>query len=158
MSTKAYYLRFGSGNPATYTGLSPTFIVFRNASGSTTAPSITELGSTGVYKFDYECTGSVAFVADGATTGLVSADRYVAGALDITDRLDQFIGATTDGIGDSSTDPTTLYGFLKRVENYLEGQSIYTKSSGVLQSYDKTGATLLVSRTISDAGSTVTKT
>lgn len=188
MATKAYYLRFGSGNPATNSGLSPTFIVFRNGAGVTTPPSIAELSTTGIYKFDYECTGTVSFVCDGATTGLATNDRYVAGALDISDRQNEFIGLITDAVGFSTvfgqilqnqafgstliarvgttadvigntlTDPTTLYGYLKRAENVLEGRSTYTKATGVLQSFDKTGATTLISRTINDTGLTVTKT
>lgn len=218
MAVKTYYCRFGSGNPATYTGLAPTFIVFRNSAGVTTAPSISEVSTSGIYKFDYECNGTIAFVIDGATTGLVAADRYVAGALDISDRTDEFLGragdavgfstaygqilqnqalgntmltrigaitdvsgfstlfgqaigayaygqtslarmgSTSDVIGDSATEPTTLYGFLKRVENWLEGRSTYTVATGVLVSYDKTGATTLSSRTIAQSATQVTKT
>lgn len=153
-------MAFGTGNPADNSGLSPTFIVFRNSAGSTTAPGITEIASTGVYYFDYEVAelGTIAFVADGATTGLADADRYIFGSLDILDRYDQFFGATTDSIGDSTTDPSTYFGFLKRFQELLEGDSTYTKATGVLELFDRTGATTLASKTIADAASTVTKT
>jgi hypothetical protein len=187
MATKSYYLRFGSGNPSSYSGLAPTFIVWRNAAGVTTSPSIAEVSTTGIYTFTYEINGTVAFVADGATTGLATADRYIAGALDISDRLNEFVGRASDSvgfstlfgqaflgltsigavssligttssvIGDSLTNPSSLFGFLKRIENVQEGQSIYTKATGGLNLYDKTGATLLASRSISDSGSTITK-
>ena len=181
MSVKSYYLRFGTRNPATYSGLSPTFIVWGNALGVTTPPAISEISGTGIYSFDYECNGTVAFVCDGATTGIQAADRYVAGSLDISDRIDEFtgkagdiagfsslygqvlsnvtnIGTTADPIGDNLTDPTTLFGFLKRAEAAIEGQSDCTKGTGVLNTYDKTGATLINSRTISESGTSVTKT
>ena len=229
MSSKNYYMRFSTGNPADTSGLAPTFIVFSAPAGATTAPSISELSSTGIYTFSYECLGSIAFVADGATTGLTSADRYVVGALDISDRNDQFIGdfgdavsastlfglgnyakavgdsnialgttnvalgtsnialgttnvalgttavsygvdvlaqgstlvarigTTSDVIGDNSTDPTTTFGFLKRCQEYLEGDSTYTKASGSLTNYDRAGATTTVSTTIADGTTVVTK-
>ena len=236
MAVKNYYFRFGTGNPSTYSGLSPTFIVFRSPAGATTPPSISELSTTGVYNFQYECTGSVAFVVDGATTLLTTADRYIAGALDVSDRLDEFlgragdaigfstaygqilqaaaygltgvalgttsvaigtslvaigttnfalgttnvaigtsnialgtsilaqgvstlalIGTATDTIGDSVSEPNTLFGFIRRCENVLEGQSAYVKATGVLTLKDKTGQTTLATRTIADSTSSVTK-
>lgn len=160
MAAKSYYLAFGTGNPTDYSGLAPTFITFRNSAGSTTAPGITEIASTGIYYFDYEVAeqGTIAFVADGATTGLADADRYIFGSLDILDRYEQFFGSTTDSIGDSSTDPTTYFGFLKRFQELLEGDSTYTKSTGVLELSDRTGATTLASKTIADSSTQVTKT
>lgn len=218
MASKSYFVRFGSGNPATYTGLAPTFIVFRTVVGTTTPPGFSELSTTGIYRFDYDIRGQIAFVIDGATTGLANADRYVSGVLDLTDQMDQVgstlaaigttnvalgttnvalgttnvalgttsvflgtalgntlgaigtslsvqgstitgrIGTPSDVFGDDVTDPTTLYGFLKRCEQVLEGDSTYVKATGVLTMYDKTGATTLASKTIADTGSTVTKT
>lgn len=269
MSAKNYYIAFGTP-PSTYSGLSPTFISFVAPGGATTAPSISEISTTGIYTFSYECLGSIAFVVDGATTGLETASRYVVGSLDISDRIDQFVGSISDSvgastvmgqvldvkdriggasnvagfsslfgsiyqgnaygatllnrlgtsndaagfstvfsslfqnaaygqtlidrvgmathvagfsslfgvvkaneaygitaiallgtdadaIGDSSTDPTTVFGFLKRCENVLEGQSVYTKASGSLAMKDKTGNTTLATRTISDSTTAVTK-
>lgn len=159
MANHQYYLRFGSDQPSTHSGLSPTFISFRNASGgATTAPSISEVSTTGIYTFSYEAQGSINFVVDGATTGLSSSNRYIAGSVDLTDRLNDFIGLTTDAIGDSSTSPTTLYGYLKRIRNWLEGQSTYTRATGGLVTKDITGATTLSSRTITDNTTTVDRT
>lgn len=159
MAVKNYYLAFGTGNPADNSGLAPSFIAFTSAAGSTTAPSISEIASTGIYYFQYEVAegGNVAFVADGATTGLADGDRYIFGALDILDRFDQFFGASTDAIGDSATDPTTFFGFLKRFQELLEGDSSYAKSTGVLTMLDRTGATTLASKTIAESASTVSK-
>ena len=57
---KQYYLAFGGGNPATYTGLSPTFTIFSiNGVSAIAAPAITEspVGS-GLYGFSYGTTRS----------------------------------------------------------------------------------------------------
>lgn len=155
-----YYAVFGQGNPADNTGLSPTFTVFQNASGgATTPPSISEIASSGIYTFSYAPQGSINFVIDGATTGLVAADRYVVGSLDVGDSAGSIdFGSVSDSIGDSATDPTSLFAFVRRVKELLEGQSTYTKSSGVLELKDSSGNTTLASLTIADNGSTVTKT
>lgn len=217
MATVSYYLRFGADAPSNHSGLSPTFISFRNASGgATTAPAIAEVSTTGIYTFAYEPFGSINFVVDGNTSGLGSTDRYVAGALDVIDKSTQLfaygdtltalgatlvalgttsvalgttsvalgttsvaigttltgygvslyalglsnaalIGNTTSLIGDNSTAPTSVFGFLKRTREWLEGDSTYTKATGVLQNYDISGATLLSQVTIDDSGPTVTR-
>lgn len=155
-----YYAVFGSGNPSGKTGLSPSFTVFQNSSGgATTSPAITEIGSSGIYTFSYDPQGSINFVIDGATTGLNSTDRYIVGSLDIGDTNSNVnFGSITDPIGDNSTDPTSLFAFVRRIKEWLEGQSTYTKASGVWNTYETSGTTLLAARTITDNGSTVDKT
>ena len=206
MGVVDYFLSFGSGDPSVNTGLAPTFTVFRSPAGLTTPPSISEVATTGIFHFQYEPLGALAFVIDGATTGLDNADRYIVGAVGIEDKdyqgisfnsfgitqmfqsisliganvsftahsvsllqssvsviglgvttIQNNIGTTSDAIGDDSTDPTTLFGFLLRSENLAEGQSTYTKATGVWLLKDKTGATTLASRTITDASGAITK-
>lgn len=98
---KQYWLQFASGDPRTYTGLAPTLLIFKSFSGvALTAPGITEaIASSGLYKFEYTPSFSIAFLADGATTGLVTADRYIAGVLDPSDAIDE----TTLALGSSLT-------------------------------------------------------
>lgn len=154
-----YFLSFGAGDPSGNTGLAPTFTVFANpAGGATTPPAISEVGSSGIYTFNYDPQGAIAFVVDGATTGLVASDRYIVGALDVGDGLGPVVGSASDAIGDSSTDPTTLFAFTRRIKEWLEGQSTYTKATGVWAVKETTGATTLSSRTVTDNGSTVDKT
>ena len=172
MATKDYFLVFGSGNPATNTGLSPTFIQFlNNAGAATTSPSISEFGSTGLYLFQYENQGSIVFTVDGDSSGgagLSDADRYIAGSMDNENRSIDFIesfstalsaqiGTTASDIGNDSVDPSTVFGFLKRSQEYQEGDQTYTKATGVLEYEDRAGVTLLVSKTIVDGASTVTR-
>lgn len=154
-----YYLVFGSGDPSNNTGLSPSFTVFQNsAGGATTAPSISEIGSSGIYTFSYDPQGSINFVADGATTGLTDSNRYVIGSLDVGDGLQNLdVGTASDTIGDDSTEPTSLFGFIRRIQNFLEGQSVYTKATGAFVVKDKSGATTLTDQTITDNDTTVTK-
>lgn len=166
MSALNYYLVFGSGNPSDNSGLAPTFTSFLNSAGSaTTAPAISEINSTGIYTFSYEAQGSINFIVDGATTGLADTDRYITGSVDIDDRNSDFIlglsasiGTPSDAIGDTSTAPTTVFGFLSRVRNWLEGESTYTVASGVLATKDTSGNTTLSSRTITNNGSTIDRT
>lgn len=102
---KTYWVTFGTGNPVSNAGLSPTFLQFWKSDGTTLAPpSISEIGSSsGLYKFSYTPSFSVGFVIDGFTTGLLSNSRYISGNLDIADAvdtlLDNNIGASVIAIG-----------------------------------------------------------
>ncbi len=107
-----YWFAFGTGNPTTYSGLAPTFIAFINNAGTTySPPAITERASTGLYQISYGPTQTIAFILDGATTGLATSDRYISG---VFDPYDQFgvtlnaafaLGTTSVAIG------TTLIGY-----------------------------------------------
>ncbi len=107
-----YWFAFGTGNPATYSGLSPTFISFVNNAGTTfPGPTITERAASGLYQISYGATQTMAFTLDGATTGLATSDRYISG---VFDPYDQFgvtlnaafaLGTTSVAIG------TTLIGY-----------------------------------------------
>ena len=188
-----YWFAFGTGNPATYSGLAPTFISFINNAGTTYAPpTITERASTGLYQISYGATQTIAFVMDGATSGLATSDRYISG---VFDPYDQFgvtlnaafalgttsvalgttsvaigttsvallninnlaIGSTASSYGSTSVDPVDLYGFLKRARELSEGNQIYTKATGILDMYVRSGVTLLIEKTITDTSTTTTK-
>lgn len=97
MALKTYWLRFGFQSPTQYTGLAPTFIYFINQIGATLAPpGISEIfAGTGLYRFTYNLGDSsqIVFVADGATTGMPDAERYVSGSLDSDMQDDAYIAA-----------------------------------------------------------------
>lgn len=102
---KVYWFSF-TPNPADSANLSPTFINFAKFDGTTlTPPGITQpFTGTGLYQFTYTPTFSIAFRIDGATTGggLTTAIRYVIGALDPIDRVDELLaeaGSTLSALG-----------------------------------------------------------
>ena len=91
--TKDYLLKFGSGNPASYSGLSPTFILFEIGPtlpwAATTPPGVSEISvGSGLYTFAYQATLPIAFVADGGAA-LSTTDRYVTGILDPIKAVDR---------------------------------------------------------------------
>ncbi len=101
---KEYWLKFGTGNPADTVGLSPTFIVFKSwTGGAVSPPGITQqIASYGLYRFEFTPSFPIVFVADGATTGLSAANRYLTGSLDPLDLIDERlseVGSTQLGIG-----------------------------------------------------------
>ena len=164
-----------------------------------TPPGITEIPTaTGLYYFTYGPTNTVAFVIDGGASLPVSS-RYIAGNLDPVQAVDEqltgvgntlqaigntllaqgsstntqivgLIGSLADSYGSTLSDPTTVFGYLKRLQEYNEGNSLFTKSSGVWQVYTRgvtyvlgpttyPGTTTLLSqKTIADSGSVITKT
>ncbi len=240
MATRDYFAQFGSGNPASNTGLAPTFIAFITTSGAAgTPPTITEPGSKGLYKWSYDASATlIAFVLDGATTGLATSDRYISGVLDPYDTfgvtlnaigvtlvaqgstlvgmgttmiaqgstvvaignsltnqgstlvaigntaiateiaqgvtiiamgatlvgygtslaaLATLVGTTTDLVGNSSVDPTSVFAFLKRAQEIGEGNETYVKATGALTMYSR-GSTLLATKAIADNSTQTTKT
>lgn len=156
---KSYYLKFGSGDPANYTGLTPTFSIF-SAGGMTSisAPGITEApAGSGLYRFDYGATASVLFKADGGA-GLSSGDRYIIGTLDPIQAVDEKIGTTSDSFGTTSADPTTLLGYAKRLQELQEGNASFNKSTGVWDIYSRGSSTLLREKTLTNSITSATKT
>lgn len=141
---KSYYLQFGSGDPANFTGLSPTFVIF-SAGGLTAAvaPGVTEtpVGS-GLYRFDYAPTMSIIFKADGGA-GLSSGTRYIVGTLDPIQAVDEKVGTIDDSFGSTALDPSTLLGYAKRSLEFWEGNAIFTKATGIWDIYSRGSSTLL---------------
>lgn len=157
---KDYSVRFGSGDPRTFTGLNATFLFFVNMqTGATlTPPAISELfAGTGVYKFQWGTTTPISFLIDAATTSPGVAGRYVTGQLDPSDATNDLIGTSASSFGTSVADPTDLFGYLKRVIENLEGNETYYKASGALTIYSRGSSYTLASKTLANSISLVTK-
>lgn len=122
---KFYSMQFGSGDPRTFAGLSPTFLIFvRMSDGATlTPPAITQsLPSSGIYQFTYGVTQAIAFLADAATTSPGTAGRYIQGQIDPADRIDE-VGSSLIALGNTAISYEIL--------NQALGNSIYTVVSGI---------------------------
>lgn len=158
---KNIVVSFGSGDPRTNTGLSPTFLTFVSAPGgsSITAPSITEIPSgTGAYAFGYTAsTFPIYFLLDGGSS-LSSGDRYINGILDPLAAVDEKVGATWDSYGTTATDPTTVLAFAKRIQEVLEGPATFAKSTGLWTVLSRGASSIaLFSRTLTNLSGSVTK-
>lgn len=217
--SKVYYLTFGTtGDPRTFAGLAPTFLVFNNNGTAVTPPSISAVsGATGFYSFTWGTTTPICFMADAATTSPGTVGRYVVGSIDPADRADEYgstltaigltalgfgftnygygvsiyagqsaitiMGQTLIGIGNTigaigvtssalgallgdnsssfgstSVDPTTVFGHLKRAQEFREGNQVYTKSTGLFDIYSRGSSYLLREKTVSDTSTQTTKT
>jgi hypothetical protein len=173
MAAKVYVFTFGSGDPRTYTGQSPTFILFFDNTGTNqTAPSISELKSgSGYYGFSYtiSATQTIQFLVSGNTVGLLGSYNYIPGVIDPVMALDQQpifgssggLGSLSDSFGSTSVDPTSVFGYLKRLQELWEGDSVFTASSGLWQMFNRASlgtTTLLRTKTLVNSGTSVTKT
>jgi hypothetical protein len=233
---KQYWLQFGSGDPRNYTGLTPSLVIFKSFSGvALTAPGLTEpISGSGLYKFEYNPSFSIAFLADGSAS-ISASGRYIAGVLDpshvvderVSDMgatvvaigssaavmgnslavmggslsvmggslvamgntlaaiglsagvmgtslsalgstvmaigssltaIDAKIGTTASSFGDTLTDPGTIYGHLKRIQEHLEGNATFNKSSGLWYIYSRGSSTMLRAKTLANTSSQATKT
>jgi hypothetical protein len=67
------------------------------------------------------------------------------------------IGTTASSFGSTSVDPSDLFGYLKRIQENLEGDQRFIKSSGVLDIYNRGSSTLLREKTITNSSSSVIK-
>lgn len=159
---KNYTFSFGSGNPSTYTGLAPTFLLFNSlADGTSLArPGITEIFSgSGVYRFQYEpqVDTPIFFLLDGGATITTSSDRYVKGGIDAIQQVDQVLGVTSAAIGSTAIDPSTMFGYVKRLVEWLEGSQVFTKATGTW-AVSSRGGTLLGSKTLANNTTQTTRT
>lgn len=96
----------------------------------------------------------VSILAQGSTSGGVGA----------------LLGDITSSYGTTLTDPTTVFGYLKRLYEFNEGNNVFNKSSGVWDIYTRGvtyvlgpstypgASTMLRSKTIEDDGSIITRT
>lgn len=66
------------------------------------------------------------------------------------------IGTTASVIGDDTTDPGTLYGLLKRLQEFNEGNQTFNKTTGAWAIASR-GATTLANKTLSNNNTQVTK-
>lgn len=158
-----YFFVFGSGNPATNASLAPTFITFVNNAGTTfPTPAISEkYPGSGLYYVSYGATQTMAFVMDGATSGLATSDRYISGVFDPYDQFGVTLnavyafGATNVAIG------TTLSGFgLSNIalgnSNLALGNTSIATTQQLGTSLTAQGSTLLgIGNTLSSLGSTL---
>lgn len=156
---KTYYLKFGTGNPANFTGLSPTLTIFNVSQGATplAAPGITESPAlSGLYSFIYGPTISIIFQADGGAA-LASTDRYIIGALDPIQAVNEQVGTVSDSFGSTAADPTTLLGYAKRFLENLEGNALFTKNTGIWNILSRGSSTLLATKTLTNTTTSSTK-
>lgn len=115
--------------------------------------SLVALGTTGVALGTTAVAIGTTLVALGTTTGSVGA----------------LIGGLADSFGTTLVDPTTVFGYLKRIHENLEGNQVFTKSSGVQQIWSRGttyvlgastypgASTQIANKTLSDSGSIITK-
>lgn len=163
MTSKDYWLVFGSGDPANFTGLSPTLVLF-SAGGFTSlaAPPVTELPvGSGFYKVSYGMTQFGATVpivvkADGGPA-LSAGDRYTIAVFDPVAAVDQRVGWVEDSFGTTAIDPVTVTGYVKRLVEWLEGNAVFSKSSGLWDVYSRGSSTLLREKALTNTITSATK-
>lgn len=68
------------------------------------------------------------------------------------------IGTTASSYGTDSVDPATVFGLLKRIQEFLEGNATYTKSSGLWDVYTRGSSQLLREKTFVNSNTSTTKT
>lgn len=153
----AFFVTFkNAGVPVS--GLNPSFTIFQDIAGNAIAPpSIAEINTSGIYGFTFAPTLAISFICSGVTTGLPTNERFVIGSIDPNSELASNIGDVTSSFGDSMVDPTTLFGYMKLIQEILEGNQTYTKATGVLEMFSRGSSALLIAKTISDSATEIEK-
>ncbi len=154
---KTYWAAFGS-DPRVTSGQSPTFVIFQTGAGATVAPpAVTEpLAGSGFYAFTYGPTASIVFLLD-AGAAVSSSDRYISGALDPIQAVDEKVGTSLDSFGSTSVDPTTIFGYVKRNLEFNEGDATFNKASGAWDISSRGSSTLLREKTLANSTTEVSK-
>lgn len=114
--------------------------------------SLVALGTSGVAL-------GVSNLAQGTSILFVVSGIGGAGATSVAigTTISALIGTVASAIGDSVTSPTDLFGYLKRAREVSEGQEQFVKGTGALTILDRSGATTLASRTVTNNSSLVIK-
>lgn len=157
--SKQFYFTFGSGSPASYSGLSPSLTVFlQNGITALIGPTLLELSAgTGIYGFQYGTTASIVFVIDGGIAlAATPSIRYITGSIDPIVAVDQMIGYPTDSYGSTAVDPATLFGQAKRNQEVNEGAKVFVKSTGLLDVYSRGSSALLFEKTVANTTTSAT--
>jgi hypothetical protein len=68
------------------------------------------------------------------------------------------IGSTASSFGSTTVDPVDLFGYMKRIQENLEGNNTFIKNTGVLSVYSRGSSTLLATKTVTNSATTVIKT
>lgn len=68
------------------------------------------------------------------------------------------LGSTASIYGGSALDPSTIMGYTKRLQEFLEGNASFNKSTGVWTIQSRSGATTLATKTLTNTSSQATKT
>ena len=102
----------------------------------------------------------VSNLAQGASIYALGISGYAVGVSNYARglSLNALVGDTTSSFGTDISDPTTVFGFLKRAQEAREGNETYTKATGVLDIYSRGSSQLLREKTISDSTTSTTKT
>lgn len=138
------------GNTNTAIGMS---IAAQGISITAQGVSITAQGVTNIAYWGYF--GS-SFTAQGTTlVGIGGAVNSIGFSLS---SIGLAIGTTASSYGSTSVDPVDLYGFMKRCQEFNEGNKTYTKATGLLDYFIRGGATLLREKTVSDSSTNTTTT
>lgn len=157
--SKSYWIKFGGGDSRPYTGLTPTFVIFNTQGGTALiSPPVAEAGiGTGFYTFTYGTTQPISFLADGGSA-LSATDRYVPGVLDPIQAVDQQVGYVTDSFGSTLIDPTTIFGYVRRIQELFEGDGIFSKATAIWQIFSRGSSTLLRTKSLTNNTTSAGKT
>lgn len=99
----------------------------------------------------------VGLSAQIAGLGLTLTTNFASVIVGI-DTLSTSIGSTASSFGSDVADPTTVFGFLKRSQEFWEGNETYFKTTGVLDFYSRGTTSLIRSKLISDSTTETNKT
>lgn len=111
------------------------------------AVTLLAIGNTNIALGNTNIAIGTSVLAASITSAAISSSLSVLSAA---------VGSTTSTFGDSASDPGTLYGYLKRIQEFLEGRSTFTKATGSW-AISSRGGSLLATKTLTNTSSQVTK-
>ena len=67
------------------------------------------------------------------------------------------MGYVTDSFGSSAIDPTTVFGYVKRLLENFEGDAIFNKTAACMEYFSRGSSTLIRTKTVTNTSSVSTK-
>jgi hypothetical protein len=141
------YLATNATSGAPLSGLTPTFLTYKDETGTNlTQPSITEVGTTGIYMFTptLQINHIIVYVIDN---GASAANRYEWGTIRAEEYdIDLVAGnpaATWDVVRSGHVTAGTYGALMRLLTAIFAGRVVIDSALGTIKIYDLDGTTLL---------------
>ena len=92
------------------------------------------------------------------STSLSAQSATILSYVGASNPLYSVLGSVGSTFGGQSSDPVDLFGYLKRVQENLEGDNYFTKVGGGFSIYNRGSSTLLRNKTVTNSASQIIKT
>jgi len=135
-----------------------TSIVFQADGGATLSSSIRYIvGSLDPNDKDDETLSALGSSVAALSATLLGIGSTVFAIGSTSFAFNDMLGTTASSFGSTSADPSSVFGMVKRIQEILEGNATFDKTTGTWNIYSRGSSTLLRVKALSDGQTSTTK-